>query len=591
MSNTCVVRTFFMFPLFFIPLMHGSCVQEGMNLWRLTENISCSVGAVCELRQSNFTAIISVPGYYKLCEDITFANEFDLSITADDVVLDLGGYSVENVNIGILPNIKNVTIKNGTVKNSVVPLQVDFGTQNILIEDIIIDTILPGIVPANAAAILSSGGTTGLTVRNITIYNGAPKNINFYDLNGFHQDLVFENIVCEGTNSDFVDVPTNPSAVIYIKSTHNLTLKNITVANQWQELNGIIIDSCEKLYAQNVFITTSATAPAAQTVAYQVSNSFDGIHKNIYADGGQNSVFQYGISFAGSLRQELLASLVTYTKGTGIFLGDDCAMFDTVVDSTESVSVGASNYVQNCVAKNSALGIGFIVIGSASILRSCVAYSNGSIGFYLLASGTQCLDCVAERNSQGITVEGDDSIVSGCVANYNDIAGIFINVGDGCLVMNCTANNNGLAGILVTNIVAESLFVAGAPVNNNTWNIGQFPRTNTNPNGALVNHNVRLVNNTALRNGDSSISRQIAMNGVVYDTATLAGPVSFGGTPVFPPIGIVNTLQGSIYDDPKPKQNTAIGALVGVISPTTGFPLFANSVGGNVASREPVPSL
>ena len=68
----------------------GDCIQNGMNLWQLSQNIACSVGSYCEINLSNLAAGITAPGLYKLCGSISSGTQ--LVISASDVILDLGGY-------------------------------------------------------------------------------------------------------------------------------------------------------------------------------------------------------------------------------------------------------------------------------------------------------------------------------------------------------------------------------------------------------------------------------------------------------------------------------------------------------------------
>lgn len=183
-------------------LQSGGCVVDGMNIWQLSECIACSVGAYFEVTQANFSPnfVITTSGHYKFCENLTGS----IIINASDVILDLGNYTLNNDDIAVFPDLSNVIIRNGTIANSAAPLTIN-GGQNILVENIIIDTVVPAGSPPTIAIEIAGNGT-GITLRDITIYNGAPINILFSNLSGTvsYTNVTLENISCINTNSAFV---------------------------------------------------------------------------------------------------------------------------------------------------------------------------------------------------------------------------------------------------------------------------------------------------------------------------------------------------------------------------------------------------
>ena len=170
------------------------------------------------------------------------------------------------------------------------------GNTNITIENIVINTVSNAVTFSPKAAIYASGGDTGLTIRDVTIYNGAPVNILLANTAGSYDGVVLENITCIGTNSVFVTIPTNPSAVLYFQSCNSLVLNNISLIDQWQELNGMLFSGCHDAIVDGVLITSQLAAPVSTTIAYDISTSTAGIHKNVVVDGGSNAVFSQGIS-------------------------------------------------------------------------------------------------------------------------------------------------------------------------------------------------------------------------------------------------------------------------------------------------------
>lgn len=588
------------------PLYGISCIHDGMNLWKLAENISCSTGAYCELRQSNLPPTLTAPGHYKLCEDIVIGGDgLDFEIQADNVIIDLGGYTMENINVGVLPGQKNIIIRNGTIRNSIQPIQVsgaDGNTQNILIEDIIIDTVRAGLVPANSVGIRALS-VVGLTIRNITIYNGSPLNLVLADNLGPAEGVVLENITCINTNPDFVVAPANPSAVVYIAGCNDLVMRNISLIDQWEELNGILFQECTNILVDGVSITTTLEFTETSTTAYATPDCVVGSHKNIFIDGGENQVFAFGIDTTDSSEQIFDACFIELIGDTGFYVEDENTVLNSIVRNCGSscFDIQTDVYVENCSVSHATQGFllsgveslvenctatscsqyAFIMVAELNQIVGCTAFNNGNYGFFTEA--TDCLfeSCIARLNGlNGFSIYGNRCILNAC-SSYNNSIGFDIAVTNGCLISNSIANDNATYGFSISNINAESVFSGASTPTNGTWNIGQFPASRVTTN----NRNVRFIGNSALRNG----AGPFVMSGTVFDTNNVFGSTAFVSTPIFPPIGVLNTLQGYIYDDLKPLENTSVGGFTGLISPTTTLPLFANTVGGNIFDNQPVP--
>lgn len=570
-------RSFFITLLMVAGAAKAECVVDGMNLWQLAECIACSAGAYFEVKQSSFVAnvaTIGASGHYKLCENVS---GLTIAINTNDVILDLGGYITDGLAIVLQSGAHNIVIRNGTIRNPTGPgINLEDNNSNIVIEDIVIDTIstpLGGNEYAVAASLFVSTPANGLLIRNMTVYNGSFHNFRLKGSN-----ITLENITCIQTDPVFIPdpVPTNPNGIIYIIECNNLVMKNITLTDQYQELNGIWLDTCSNIMVDGVTITSSLPAPTMNApVAYTVSDSVNGIHKNMLIDGGENTVFDSGINCSGSSSTHIFdACDVTRTTTDGISLASDNTVLNSTVSfSNEGFVFLGSGYGENCIAENNSL-TGYTLEGASITLKNCSAFNTGTTGFSVAGANSQLNGCVADNNgSEGFDITANNCSLDGCSANNNVSDGFAIRVTDGCFITNSIANDNA-SGFLATSIRAESTFSGGVPVNNNTWNIGQFPPTNP---ANVNNHNIRLANNIALRNSVGGFM----MSGTVFDTAS-ASFAPFFPTPIFPPIGVVNTVQGVILVDSKPRPDTAIGASTGLVSPP-----FANTVGGNLVNDKP----
>ncbi len=331
-------------------LQSGGCVVDGMNIWQLSECIACSVGAYFEVTQANYATSFTVSGHYKLCENIDGASTGTVAIAASNVILDLGGYTISNMSALTVANgLSNVVIRNGMITDTTNCCTLMGSNQNIVFEDIVIDTIVPDV--ANAGTALSStGGITGLLVHNVTIYDGSSTNIVISGSS--NSGVIFDNVQCINTNPAFFTIPSNPSAVIYLQTCNNLVMRNISLINQWQELNGILLDTCDDVEVDGVSITSSLSSTDTPT-AYQLMNGETGVHKNIFIDGGANKVYEAGIANTGATLITFDSCVVQNMKGAGIALENSCAIFNSVVNNcgAEGFFIGAETYVGSVYCK------------------------------------------------------------------------------------------------------------------------------------------------------------------------------------------------------------------------------------------------
>ncbi len=574
MRDLFLLRSFLVLSFCLTHFMHASCVKDGMNLWRLTENVSCSVGAVCEIKQSDLTSVyfINNPGHYKLCENVT--GPARITIRSSDVILDLGGYYAENMVIDINSNIQNIIIRNGTLKNTPVGVNINPNTHNILIEDLVIDTLVPNLVlpTSNFAFAISSGPVTGVTLRNISIYNGCPQNIIF---SGFAPDyitdIVLENVSCIGTNSAFTAELQPNVGIIYLFACQNIVFKNVNLENQIAEVDGIVFDTCLNGSLDGGFIKSTLSAPSNLTFGYHFLNGTSYIDCNdLVVNCGANRVYQCGICLdlnTTFININRCSAAFADVEGIRVF-GSNSILTNCLSEkSTASgflISVGSNNQLYDCVSSFNGSN-GFNCNGLNCIYNNCRASYNTTSGFLIAGQPSTFTQCYSSDNTQqGFRVFADGCSFNKCNAEYNQLNGFYIDVSNGCLLNNCTMNYNGSYGAIVNNVVAQSAFSLCNP----------FAITSA---FVLTDwHGVYICNCTALGN---ALRPAIVMDGLVYDTTVVlpcpTSPQSFTQL-IIPPIGILNTTNNA---QAVPNW-VALGTFIGTVATFGGF--LAGAVNGNL---------
>ncbi len=462
-------------------LMYGGCVQDGMNLWRLTENVSCSVGVVCEIKQADITPgvlFIDNPGHYKLCENVV--GPAQITIRASDVILDLGGYVTDGVVINVNDDIQNITIKNGTMKNMIFGVDININVRNVLIEDLVIDTLVPngGAPTLNFAFRIANGPVTGVTLRNVSIYNGCPQNILFsgLDPDDYITDIVLENVSCIGTNSVYTAELQLNKGIVYISAARNVVLNNVRLIDQIGEAPGIVIDTCQVVNIDGAQVASAGPVPASPKNALSLLTSNDIVIQNSMIDGGVNRVYVIGFAINGN---------VTFVT------------------------------VENCSATLTARGF-FCEAELAAVYKNCSSYNNTLDGFLAEGHHQQFINCLAYENARHgfqVQINFDDELFEGCIADHNAQNGFNFNLPGGfptakVICSSCIANRNGQHGFATD---SHGIF-SSCEATNNTLN-----GFNILGNGIVPYHNVVLYQCLASTNLGSGINN-VSANVFIVDT-------------------------------------------------------------------------
>jgi parallel beta-helix repeat protein len=233
--------------------------------------------------------------------------------------------------------------------------------------------------------------------------------------------------------------------------------------------------------------------------------------------------------------------------GTGILVGSDCVVTDSVASSNavNGISAGSCT-VKNCTAvQNGDTGIS---IGNRCIVTDCQVSSN----FTGISGGSDCLitGCLATTNSGDGIHLGDNFNISKCTSDFNGnallLSGIGFNLGTNGQIRECVANNNGHIGI---NVSAST--IRGCTANGNNFGISLDGPAQPGPSLVMDNYASFNLNDGIYGSGNSRIeNNQTCGNG----TIGIGSPTSSGD------IIIHNTSTGNTYNY-SPASGTTIGPL------------------------------
>lgn len=568
------------------------------------DEIACAVGEINAITEASFDGgplLITESGYYALCSDIDL-DPSSIQVMASDVTIDLGGFLLAGVNITVQSPSSNVLIKNGTMSSSLNFITIDSGTSNITVEDLIFEDMLYNGVNPNYMILVPTGPVTGVTVRNITGYNGAPANIA---ISGFGANIVnnvlLENIRLVGFSSL---IPTPGPAfdgAIEIDFCSNLVMRNISIENNTPGTHGVYINNTTWIELRDINVASSQALSNTPNGLYlQNSNTAHCDHVTVTGHGFNNGIFIDSTNNTDFIFNDCA---VSFTTAGGIVANQSCTLNSSIVSNAGGAGFSiVGGLVQDCIAEYNAGQFGFSVTtgsGSPEFLR-CQAYSNGSgfgvenankvhfiectanmnsvYGFFFsLSTENSCIQCVANNNTTagfilftGVT----ETSMTGCVANNNGSAGFHLRPGAGVTTIDLsssTANNNGSFGVYLEGVSASMNFEGDCLNPFSGGLLGSF---------SIIDPNIRVTNCTGSYNGTGlPDTGQFIMSGTLSDTAVIniCAPIAYFFD-MIPPIGITNAPDGAIYALGLPTAGTFKTSL----SATAEF--LMGAVNGNIIS-------
>lgn len=444
-------------------LTHTTCSTPilGENLWRLSAAIgSCldlldnTCGSFVSLTQANFNTsplVINEPGYYKLCESVSSASFFTVEISSSDVVFDFNGNSMTNIGVSIGNGVvlENVIVQNGFMNNApnfITIVAADNGTtQNIVVQDLILDTVVDvgGAQTAIKASLNSNTAfLSGLTIRNISIYNGAPNNIAIEGNNLLFSpvisEVVLENIRLIDFNPAFTVNPGVDKAV-YFFACINVVVNNLVVESLAPGVNGVWIDNIFDIFVTNTKIV-STQALLGTPYGFYIASSGPVTFDRCFVDGGDYG-FQSGIFVPRGNFQD--------------HVYNNCFIANVAGDGLMALSVIAVN---NCETDDCG-GNGFNL--AACVGNNLFAQNNFDNGF-LLTDGCQISNAIASTSSNNGFSFGFGNTLVNSQSTSNEVAGYAMPEGSGVqnILINALSTFNLTDGFTViggNNVISDSI--------------------------------------------------------------------------------------------------------------------------------------
>lgn len=325
--------------------------------------------AMCEIgtpiHQTDIPYVISAPGLYTVCEDLTLTTGTGsiIQILSDDVTLDLHGYTlftgdaIVGLSIGDplgVTLIQSVVVRNGTVQ------------------------------AANTSTVpnVSVGYTTDLALASITTINGPDIHQSF---GSGCASVLLEGCSCIGNNGFVLDVTAgafdfNPA----VGSITSIIVRNSSVAAPLN--HGMRFASVADILVTDTVITDT---PA---LCFQIENVASAVVcEHCVANG--NNVNSRGFNIDNGTTT--LRWCTAQANGdTGYFI---------TVDSTGSLFV-------ECVAQDNSNG--FRIFGSNAVLKRCSVVQNSNIGIYVdtFVTNTQIFDTCPVNNTIDYINLGTDTV-------------------------------------------------------------------------------------------------------------------------------------------------------------------------------------
>lgn len=447
---------------------------------------------------SSAAYIINSSGAYYLTTNLVPVGEATgIIISADDVTLDLNGFSILGAGAngqGIFMNDRdNVVVKNGTIRDCEYFGIAAFRTMRCQFKNLRVlnngqnnsgyDGIHAGTnCTITGCVVMNNGSGIEVDAESKIVGNQIINNTSDGLKLNAGGSYVADNIV-KG-NADNYDLATGNQL--------NILLCEIPESLDWP---------CSVKLAGT--LTCTGTGVNGITVAANdVTIDMDG--HTLIGPGTSSGSGIYQVSTCSNLR--IFNGMATRWQGTSRagfrIYGNDCILSD-IQASTNYYGIYAGNdgSISGCVASDN-LSDG-ICVGIASTLLDCTARNNGDMG---ILTGHSCTisGCAAEGNeSYGINA-GHGSSISGCAAYENGGNGIYTGLGSS--VSDCTACKNGGDGITAS----RNNIISGCVARENTddgivageGNTISVCTTSYNTgDGIEVSHDCRVANCTSDSNG------------------------------------------------------------------------------------------
>jgi len=351
---------------------------------------------------------ISAPGSYYLTTNLTgVGGASGITITTNDVTLDLRGFKLAGVPgslHGILASgsLQNVSVANGTVSA--------WGTNGVT-ADSTSSSQFSGLRLMNNGADGLESGHRALVRQCVAEGNSGN------GFGGFCSECIFDHCAANNNNGEgfstyekclLLGCTANDNGLDGFNPFFDCTVRDCNANNNGFDGIDIPYPGC---------LVTHCVCNV---------NGVQGIQ------GGDDSAVRDSVATANNgdgivtgVRCVIGACTATANLGSGITTSNDCTLTACTASANQldNVDTGYGCALSECSADNSVTGSGFSLAAANTLTASC-AFSNSVYG----------VDA------------GDRSTVQSCTASFNGVAGIHVNLLG--TVRQCTSVNNGTYGIL-----------------------------------------------------------------------------------------------------------------------------------------------
>jgi hypothetical protein len=347
---------------------------------------NCFIGTA--ITDASLPLSITSPGLYTVCAPLTFDGSPMITVTADNVCINLGGYTLTTDNRAIVcSSATNVTICNGTIQSGLESIVVT-SSSNVLLQ------YISCYQPSDVAISVTSSGGVIIDHCMIAGYNGTTafgyiSPAALYILNSGSVILRDCTVVgvSAGTPVRGIGIiqnisPTGTGGVgVQHCTVQNTTNEGYLIASGGGNLDNIVVANCTASNNSTSFSITHTSGSGSGPVVEQCI--------------AENSTQGFAISATQGTTLNHCIAASNSTSGFSI----DAASTQTIISS--------------CISQNNFTG--FTVNGTRTTFRWCTAVNNTSNGFDLTsgtALNTVINDCLASRN-------GGSGLTDGGIASTN----------------------------------------------------------------------------------------------------------------------------------------------------------------------------
>ncbi len=376
--------------------------------------------------------INSAGSYYLTADLVSGGGTFGINIDADDVTLDLNGFSIRSASgQGIFMNDRdNVVVKNGTIRECYYYGIAAFYTTRCRFENL---RVLGNGRGSTAYDGIRAG--TNITITGCTVMgNGSGIEVDA-------ESKITGNQIVNNTN-DGLHLNAGGSYVADNMVKGNGDNYDLAAGNQLNllicEIPEILNWPCSVKLAGTLTLTQTG-ANGITVYANDITIDMDG-HTLIGPGASSGSgIYQYSNYRNLTVKNGKVTGWQGSGKG-GIYVAGKSSIMSGLQASANYYGIYAytGSTISGCAVYNNA-DIG-ILAGLGSTISGCSVYDNADDGIYA-NSGSTISGCSACGNGNDGIYANSGSTISGCTAYYN--LGDGIQVSHNSRVADCTCNTNG----------------------------------------------------------------------------------------------------------------------------------------------------